>query len=66
MTIWDILFNEMSSDDQDPDKASADMEADYSKAGAQGQQAIENFCMSICGWSYTTLREKLKEERGVK
>lgn len=61
MNLIERIFNEMATDDEDTDRQSERMIADFEAADTDTRIAIDNMFVSLCGWSLTSLIEKAKQ-----
>jgi hypothetical protein len=60
-TLIDIIQDEMLSDDEDREKQSQYFIDTYNSLTTEGQKKVNDLLISLCGWTYDSLQEKVTE-----
>ena len=64
MSLFEIIAEEIETDDVSYEKKSAQIIALWHCANQERREVMDSLMMSLCGWSLTTLIKNYNEETG--
>ena len=60
--VGEVLFEEVTSDEETFDNKGYRLEQIYEKASEADKKLINDVLIAVCGWSYETLLAKAKQK----
>jgi hypothetical protein len=60
-TLYEIIVQEIHSDDESPEKISRRLKATYENASQNEKKIINDIFITLTGWSFETLLEKVQK-----